>query len=130
MYFSFFFFFNDTATTEIYTLSLHDALPIFVADPDADGAAHALGVDGQRQPIVGERDEDRGLLELHRERQAVELPREPRIEVQDAFADVGARVTALHEVECPAHDTHVDALLRRAALDVVDIALERDKEPV
>jgi len=27
--FSFFFFFNDTATTEIYTLSLHDALPIF-----------------------------------------------------------------------------------------------------
>src|SRR2546430_12486760 len=27
----FFFFFNDTATTEIYTLSLHDALPISVA---------------------------------------------------------------------------------------------------
>src|SRR2546422_9560442 len=26
--FSFLFFFNDTATTEIYTLSLHDALPI------------------------------------------------------------------------------------------------------
>src|SRR2546422_2584807 len=28
--FSFFFFFNDTATTEIYTLSLHDALPIYL----------------------------------------------------------------------------------------------------
>src|SRR3712207_8220638 len=28
---SIFFFFNDTATTEIYTLSLHDALPIYVA---------------------------------------------------------------------------------------------------
>src|SRR2546426_8461939 len=27
--FLFFFFFNDTATTEIYTLSLHDALPIW-----------------------------------------------------------------------------------------------------
>ena len=27
-YFTLFFFFNDTATTEIYTLSLHDALPI------------------------------------------------------------------------------------------------------
>src|SRR5215510_16590793 len=26
--FCFFFFFNDTATTEIYTLSLHDALPV------------------------------------------------------------------------------------------------------
>src|SRR3712207_7489825 len=29
-----FFFFNDTATTEIYTLSLHDALPISVALAD------------------------------------------------------------------------------------------------
>src|SRR5260221_10794550 len=28
-----FFFFNDTATTEIYTLSLHDALPISCARP-------------------------------------------------------------------------------------------------
>src|SRR2546422_11010576 len=28
----FFFFFNDTATTEIYTLSLHDALPISIID--------------------------------------------------------------------------------------------------
>src|ERR1051326_9591427 len=27
-----YFFFNDTATTEIYTLSLHDALPIYAAD--------------------------------------------------------------------------------------------------
>src|SRR5579864_9839729 len=33
MFFSFlvFFFFNDTATTEIYTLSLHDALPILLS---------------------------------------------------------------------------------------------------
>src|SRR3712207_6850998 len=47
-------FFNDTATTEIYTLSLHDALPILhgdlaagragrvdaVDDPDGDGGDH------------------------------------------------------------------------------------------
>src|SRR2546430_7433384 len=32
MSYVFFFFFNDTATTEIYTLSLHDALPICLAD--------------------------------------------------------------------------------------------------
>src|SRR2546425_2665479 len=31
--FSSFFFFNDTATTEIYTLSLHDALPIWSSAP-------------------------------------------------------------------------------------------------
>src|SRR2546422_3258908 len=37
---SLFFFFNDTATTEIYTLSLHDALPI-LSDPRGPGlSAH------------------------------------------------------------------------------------------
>src|SRR2546430_15572244 len=35
--FSSFFFFNDTATTEIYTLSLHDALPIFRRNVQSDG---------------------------------------------------------------------------------------------
>src|SRR5688572_31492337 len=34
--FSSFFFFNATATTEIYTLSLHDALPIFFKTFDED----------------------------------------------------------------------------------------------
>ena len=33
-----FFFFNDTATTEIYTLSLHDALPIWWRDDDYSAA--------------------------------------------------------------------------------------------
>src|SRR5256885_15782698 len=36
-----FFFFNDTATTEIYTLSLHDALPIY--PEDGDGHHSSLG---------------------------------------------------------------------------------------
>src|SRR5437867_12247040 len=39
-----FFFFNDPATTEIYTLSLHDALPIFVAADCNDG--RLLGMTG------------------------------------------------------------------------------------
>src|SRR5258705_8868140 len=40
-----FFFFNDTATTEIYTLSLHDALPIssiVPADAKVEGVADAI----------------------------------------------------------------------------------------
>src|SRR3989442_15131428 len=38
----YFFFFNDTATTEIYTLSLHDALPIFVTlAPDGERCREA-----------------------------------------------------------------------------------------
>src|SRR2546429_4709923 len=41
----YFFFFNDTATTEIYTLSLHDALPISAKQPESpalskDSASH------------------------------------------------------------------------------------------
>src|SRR2546422_11501450 len=38
---SFFFFFNDTATTEIYTLSLHDALPILCWTNSKEPAATA-----------------------------------------------------------------------------------------
>src|SRR5947209_11240145 len=41
-----FFFFNDTATTEIYTLSLHDALPI--SDPRRHRAGTPRGRDGVR----------------------------------------------------------------------------------
>src|SRR5256885_13556449 len=42
--FWFFFFFNDTATTEIYTLSLHDALPILTAGGLSSGIDSALHV--------------------------------------------------------------------------------------
>src|SRR5258707_10881692 len=38
----FFFFFNDTATTEIYSLSLHDALPIFALFSSIN-ALHLMG---------------------------------------------------------------------------------------
>src|SRR5690349_22638834 len=37
-----FFFFNDTATTEIYTLSLHDALPICRAKRSSSAEAWAI----------------------------------------------------------------------------------------
>src|SRR3712207_8851394 len=49
LYFTFFFF-NDTATTEIYTLSLHDALPISGGDTVVAGGQADLrhAVDGLR----------------------------------------------------------------------------------
>src|SRR3989449_4382187 len=46
----FFFFFNDTATTEIYTLSLHDALPISLAGVMQEKLAL---VEGARMAVVG-----------------------------------------------------------------------------
>src|ERR1017187_11010110 len=48
-----FFFFNDTATTEIYTLSLHDALPISVI-PEQDSAAQIQHDDGVLRKIRSE----------------------------------------------------------------------------
>src|SRR2546428_7524373 len=48
----FFFFFNDTATTEIYTLSLHDALPISLtctASSIVSGTALAKSISGYEQ---------------------------------------------------------------------------------
>src|SRR2546422_4224580 len=48
----FFFFFNDTATTEIYTLSLHDALPIYPPRPEPDAPIGA-GRDGRHVDLRG-----------------------------------------------------------------------------
>src|SRR3712207_9312045 len=49
-----FFFFNDTATTEIYTLSLHDALPIYVRHPRRASADRAsAGSEGVRPRCRG-----------------------------------------------------------------------------
>src|SRR3712207_7143989 len=53
---SLFFFFNDTATTEIYTLSLHDALPIWAhavrhgSGPDDSGAENAVSCHAEHHP--------------------------------------------------------------------------------
>src|SRR2546427_5425836 len=45
------FFFNDTATTEIYTLSLHDALPICVDQPEEYFGHFLLGEAGVTRPL-------------------------------------------------------------------------------
>src|SRR5258708_30932369 len=49
-----FFFFNDTATTEIYTLSLHDALPISTASAMATHN-NVRGSTGHREGSLGSR---------------------------------------------------------------------------
>src|SRR2546430_10053556 len=54
--YSLFFFFNDTATTEIYTLSLHDALPIYPAGSDHTAPGSGHGPRSARWPHLGRRD--------------------------------------------------------------------------
>src|SRR3712207_8689862 len=56
------FFFNDTATTEIYTLSLHDALPIF-EDVNKDGRAD-LTLQFERDQLVKNGDITKATTQL------------------------------------------------------------------
>src|SRR5256886_17436423 len=89
-----FFFFNDTATTEIYTLSLHDALPIYrVHDvvardrPGAERAAHAPGIEPRDEPP-----EDGETLRLAGERLLRVLEPSPT-PGQDREDDLGVGLT-------------------------------------
>src|SRR2546422_4600976 len=54
-----FFFFNDTATTEIYTLSLHDALPILIISC----ARKIPGLSPPGVKTIGRRSKNRGRRE-------------------------------------------------------------------
>src|SRR2546430_11030656 len=72
-----FFFFNDTATTEIYTLSLHDALPISVSQAlgrmgrnaaaplDAAVARELAEREGAKAVVQGQIDPDRKSTRLN-----------------------------------------------------------------
>src|SRR2546421_2170125 len=52
--YSYFFFFNDTATTEIYTLSLHDALPILIVEHHDDVIVPARADAARQRQDVGQ----------------------------------------------------------------------------
>src|SRR3989449_11100671 len=77
---SFFFFFNDTATTEIYTLSLHDALPISLALLDRRDVERQFQRFGDDRP--------RGGFVLDLRLLAVELV-QPRLERLAVLLEVG-----------------------------------------
>src|SRR3712207_7009588 len=77
----FFFFFNDTATTEIYTLSLHDALPIYllhVGDVGVRGLRHLRHRLEPREAADGQgaaraRPRPRAAARLRRDRKSTRL---------------------------------------------------------
>src|SRR5690348_13867200 len=108
------FFFNDTATTEIYTLSLHDALPILNReahgnDQRRDQHRHPTAFaefldDGHGENSGGKREADR------REDQPVQpaaIPG-PRAPPVDAQADERERERQEH-VDRIEHDQQIDA---------------------
>src|SRR2546422_5823807 len=66
---SFSFFFNDTATTEIYTLSLHDALPISRPQPQHGRDPRAVQLARLRSQRLRRRHRSRRLAPPQRERE-------------------------------------------------------------
>src|SRR5438874_3257449 len=70
----FFFFFTDTATTEIYTLSLHDALPILRGSGRSARSSRAA----RRGVSAGRTDSRRTLGRAFRRHQRVRAAREDR----------------------------------------------------
>src|SRR3712207_9264282 len=89
------FFFNDTATTEIYTLSLHDALPIFVPEPanahprpgaECTGGHPTSGSRGQRSA-----GEARCLFEEEQRREGAQEPGGPPKNSSSRVAGGGGR---------------------------------------
>src|SRR2546421_8417011 len=111
-----FFFFNDTATTEIYTLSLHDALPILVRDNPGDGQR-----DDDRaevRPGVEDARGERALLlrepfghGLDRRGEVAALA-QPQREARHAEAEGGARERVSHRGETPDDYRQREALAR------------------
>src|SRR2546423_11888717 len=84
-----FFFFNDTATTEIYTLSLHDALPISLA---ARAQAHVDLIEPTGGGVHGQQVHD-ALREPHEEQLVVDGARAAGLLM------LAVRVVQEHEVQ-------------------------------
>src|SRR5260221_12871405 len=90
-----FFFFNDTATTEIYTLSLHDALPIYRAWlPKAVRADHALDVSARHRGGVAH-----GLVV---QKDAAQRPDRKSIRLNSSHTVISYAVFCLKKKQIPA----------------------------
>src|SRR5688572_31463011 len=91
-----FFFFNDTATTEIYTLSLHDALPI----SPGGASAGELSVDGSL--VFSSTDRYRAQLNGGRDRKSTRL-NSSHSQISYAVFCLKKK-TEKHESPCSRHD--------------------------
>src|SRR3712207_8277031 len=87
-----FFFFNDTATTEIYTLSLHDALPIYALP--RRGRRHSAAFAGQAvalHPGKGDRADRGPQADPRRHPDHLRHPSEPRGRSEEHTSELQSR---------------------------------------
>src|SRR3712207_7036363 len=98
----FIFFFNDTATTEIYTLSLHDALPIYTPH----FRPHRAAAGGPSRPVRGDRPRRR---QRHYPRRRPVLPPSRATEdrkstrLNSSHANISYAVFCLKKKQIPTH---------------------------
>src|SRR6267142_4485611 len=125
--FLFFFFFNDTATTEIYTLSLHDALPILRAEVAPSGVHradryHQLVAGGALQHVAVDPGLQRPLdvLDVRMHRQ------DDDARGAAPGADHLRRFGAVHLRHRLVHDHHIGLALDAAAHRLEAVGGERD----
>src|SRR5437899_12765858 len=112
-----FFFFNDTATTEIYTLSLHDALPISVLRATLLPARDARGVEGAPNDVIPDPGEVlHAAAPDHHDRVLLEVVADAR--------DVGGHLQAVGEAHPRDLPEGGVGLLRRRRVDA-DAAASR-----
>src|SRR3712207_7217073 len=90
-----FFFFNDTATTEIYTLSLHDALPIWLVD-EFEQATVALE-DAHEEAASTARERDALAAELRAARAALDRK---STRLNSSHANISYAVFCLKKKHC------------------------------
>src|SRR3989475_10755457 len=118
------FFFNDTATTEIYTLSLHDALPIFdeVADApqpqaDRDGRGGQVRDAVERVPFAPAEGANGGD---HAEQPSVEgHPAFPDRQQLGRVVEVVGQVVEEDVAEAPAED-HAEGCVQDEIMQILD----------
>src|SRR3712207_7935692 len=101
------FFFNDTATTEIYTLSLHDALPISAAE-------HGISSD-RRQARRGMPQNDPPLRRDHGKRIAPPGPFQSRGRSEEHTSELQSRQYLVCRLLLEKKITHVCSLYRSLA---------------
>src|SRR5256885_10403987 len=94
-----FFFFNDTATTEIYTLSLHDALPIFQPTSKLNRVLPPGSLESQRQDACSRSEEHTSELQSPCNLVCRLLLEKKKTDLQTVFATTSEAVCILRYVE-------------------------------
>src|SRR5690348_17955040 len=97
-----FFFFNDTATTEIYTLSLHDALPIYLAGLSRSECAQTVRHPARRAELR------QGGRDPHRQRSSRPRPARSEEHTSELQSPVHLVCRLLLEKKKRKHTKHED----------------------